>query len=256
MEPDAEIPDPWTDSARRAVARHDPGPTPFRRLWARFVAGCSRLVIRRLNSLTVAHPERVAAARIPGRGLLTFSNHVGLYDDPLLTACLTEPDWDSMRWIAADALNFFGSPFRAWLFNAGKCIPVVRGAGLDQPGMHFMAERLRAGDWVHVFPEGGRTRDPGGWLRRPLKPGMSWLIRESRPILLPWSHLGMRDVLPIGALLPRTGNRIAIHVGEAVDSDLGLADRSVGEITAWAEERLLELEAALRGTPGAVARAG
>ena len=34
-----------------------------------------------------------------------------------------------------------------------------RGAGLAQPGMAAAEARLAAGDWVHVFPEGTRSRD-------------------------------------------------------------------------------------------------
>jgi hypothetical protein len=36
---------------------------------------------------------------------------------------------------------------------------VERGAGLAQPGMAAAEARLAAGDWLHVFPEGTRSRD-------------------------------------------------------------------------------------------------
>ncbi len=38
-------------------------------------------------------------------------------------------------------------------------LPIDRGAGLEQQGMQAAQERLRKGDWVHVFPEGTRSVD-------------------------------------------------------------------------------------------------
>jgi len=78
-------------------------------------------------------------------------------------------DYDEVRWGAADALNFFGDALRGVLFSAGRCVPVVRGWGESQPGVVFLRDRLRDGDWVHLFPEGGRTREAGVRLRRPSK---------------------------------------------------------------------------------------
>lgn len=241
--------DAWSEAARRAVARHDATRTLFNRCYARFIEAICHLIMGVGNRVEVEGIETLEGARAEPRGLLTFSNHVSLFDDPWLTATFSSAEWTSLRWIAADALNFFGGPIRAFLGNAGKCVPVVRGAGLDQPGMDFLAERLRAGEWVHVFPEGGRTRDPEARLRRPLKGGLARLVRESRPLLLPFHHHGMQGVLPIGAWLPRVGNRVRVLFGEVHDSATGLADQGMDAITAWAEEVLLALEA--ENHPGA-----
>jgi len=247
---DASITDPWSPAARAAVARFDPRPTALRRLAARAVAGLSRGLMRWGNQVEVEGAGRLVAAREEarrlGRGLLTLSNHVSLFDDPWLTSLLSEPDWERMRWVAADALNFFGTAWKAAVFNAGKCVPVVRGAGRQQPGMDFLAGRLVAGDWVHVFPEGGRSRDPEARLRCPLKPGLAALVEAARPLLLPWSHAGMEKVLPVGARWPRLGQRVRVLVGELVDSAEGLADGPGEAVMAWAEERLTDLQARLR----------
>lgn len=209
------------------------------------VAFASRTVMQGLNRVTLHGAEALHDARSRqqrGRGLLTFSNHRSLFDDPLLLACFADPEWHSLRWIAADALNFFGSPLKATIFNAGKAVPLVRGVGVDQPGMTFLAERLRAGDWVHVFPEGGRSRELGGRLQLPFKRGLGELVQAARPLLLPFHHEGMQRVLPIGARLPRAGKRVTVRFGELVDSDAALADEAVEAITRWAEARLLSLE--------------
>ena len=41
-----------------------------------------------------------------------------------------------------------------------QTLPVERGRGMDQPGMRAAEQRLAAGHWVHIFPEG--TRSPDG----------------------------------------------------------------------------------------------
>lgn len=244
-------PDEWARDprCRAAVARFVPGESRFRRLLAGLVSVLCQAVMRGGNRLRILGGECLPQARATGRGLLTFSNHVALFDDPLLTACMDYGDWHGMRWIAADAVNFFGGSLRSVLFNAGKCVPVVRGAGWEQPGMDFLAERLRLGDWVHVFPEGGRTRVPGARLQRPFKPGMARLIRASRPLLLPFHHLGMEAVMPLGAWFPRLGKPVRVHFGELVDSAEGLAERTLEEITAWAEEVLGAMEQRAAGGP-------
>ena len=157
------------------------------------------------------------------------SNHVCLFDDPWLTACLAEPHWESLRWIGADALNFFGSPLKGAIFNAGKCVPIVRGAGIDQPGMHFLAERLKAGEWVHMFPEGTRTRRKDGGMQS-FKPGFAHLIKAARPLVLPFHHDGMAEILPVGARWPRRGRTVQVRFGEPLDTREGMADAEVAEI--------------------------
>ena len=204
------------------------------------VVGLSRGIMG-LNRVVLHGAERFEQARRSERGLLTFSNHVSLFDDPLLTACFSRARFRDVRWIAADALNFFGDPLRAALFNTGRAVPIVRGVGVEQPGMRFLTQRLRAGDWVHVFPEGGRTRDPQADLRRPFKQGMAHLIHSAHPLLLPFRHRGMHDVLPIGARLPRTGRPVDVRFGAITDSRETLAAQDVEAITRWAEDTLSAL---------------
>lgn len=235
-------------AARRAIQRFDPRPTALRRGIAWLGAASSRVVMTRLNRLEVSGKEALAHARASGRGVVTFSNHVSLFDDPLLTASLTRARWEDLRWIAADAFNFFGSALKAVLFNGGRCVPIVRGAGVDQPGMHFLEERLNAGDWVHVVPEGGRTRDPAARLSLPFKTGLATLVRTCRPLVLPFLHEGMQRVLPIGAWLPRIGQAVTLRFGAIEDAASGLADRSVEEITRWAEERLAAMQSGAVGS--------
>jgi monolysocardiolipin acyltransferase len=181
-----------------------------------------------------------------GRGLLTFSNHVSLFDDPLLPCNFGLPRYSDVRWVGADAINFFGSAPKAWLFTAGKAVPLVRGAGLDQPGFHFLRDRLRDGAWVHMFPEGGRTRDPEARMRPLLRPGIGHLMAEARPIALPFYHYGMHRVLPVGARLPRRGNTVRVVFGHPIDCEQEVAkERTTRTLTTLAHEALTQLEAAV-----------
>lgn len=236
----------WTPDACAAVARWRPASSARNQVLTPLVISACRLWMQRLNTLVIEDEDRLLAARASGRGLLTFSNHVSLFDDPLLTSCMSSTTWSRVRWIAADALNFFGTPVRAAVFNAGKCVPIVRGAGVEQPGLGFLAERLRVGDWVHIFPEGGRSRDPNGRLRTPLKTGLAELIRRSAPTVLAFHHDGMSEVLPIGSRFPRFGRTVTVGFGESEDSRSGLAELSAGEITDWAADQLLALQAKSR----------
>lgn len=235
-----------TPEEAAAVGRFRPEPTLRRRLGAPIFIGLCRVLIEGLNHLDMEGREHFDAARATGRPLLTLSNHVSLFDDPWLVASFMGHNWKQARWCATDALNFFDTPLKARFFGFGKGVPIVRGAGLDQPGMDFLRERLRAGDWVHVFPEGGRSREPEH-LRTPLKTGFAHLIKATRPLVVLFHHKGMEKVLPIGAKLPHIRQHLSVRFSEVTDSADGLADLSIEEITAWAERELLALEAAHRG---------
>ncbi len=172
----------------------------------------------RLNRLTIEGRERFEAAMERGsRGLLTYSNHVSLFDDPLLVANIVSGPYSRVRWVGADAINFFGSRFKAWLFTAGRSVPIMRGAGLDQPGVDFLRDRLREGDWVHLLPEGGRTRNPEARIMSSFKAGIGMLIAETKPLALPFYHYGMHSVLPVGSVRPRAGNDVRMVFGDVAD---------------------------------------
>jgi monolysocardiolipin acyltransferase len=203
---------------RRAVERWHPGQRWYHPALAALVIGTSRFIMKRMNRLEIEGLDRFDALMDRGgRGLLTFSNHISLFDDPILLSNFGLPGYPNLRWVAADAINFFGSAPKAWLFTAGRGVPIVRGAGLDQPGFHFLRERLREGAWVHFFPEGGRTRDPRYLLRPRLRNGMGHLMADTRPIALPFYHYGMHAILPIGAKTPRRGNTVRLLFGEPFD---------------------------------------
>ncbi len=239
----------------RAVARWRPARRWYHPLLAAIVVKGSQFVMRRMNTLTIEGRERFdALAERQGRGLLTFSNHASMFDDPLLTANFAPSGYDEMRWVASDALNFFGSGWKAWIFTAGKCVPVVRGGGVGQDGFQFLSDRLAAGAWIHIFPEGGRTRDPRALMQAPFKLGIGRLIDETHPIALPFYHHGMQGVLPLGSSRPRAGQRVHLLFGNPTSCDDAFVAATVANVgsnnerdrwealSTWAYDALRELE--------------
>jgi monolysocardiolipin acyltransferase len=221
-----------SESAREAaaVARWKPGKRWYHPFVAFLTIRLSRFIMRTMNSLEIEGAERFQALKQrQGRGLLTFSNHVAMFDDPILPSNFDLPPFDGLRWCAADALNFFGTAPKAWLFTVGKGVPIVRGSGLGQTGFGFLRDRLNEGDWVHIFPEGGRTRDPEGLMRLPFKAGVGRLMAEAHPIALPYYHHGMREVLPLGALRPRRGKVVRLAFGEPIDCDEAYVEAAARE---------------------------
>jgi len=203
-----------------AVARWKPGRRWYHPLVAALVIRTSKFVMTRMNTLEIEGMERFEQLRQDrGRGLLTYSNHVSLFDDPILVSNFSLPRYEEIRWTATDAINFFGSRPMAWLFTVGKGVPIVRGAGINQLGFHFLRDRLAEGEWVQIFPEGGRTRNPQALMAESFKSGIGRLMAEARPLVLPWYHYGMHEVLPVGAKLPRRGHTVRVVFGEPLDCD-------------------------------------
>ena len=218
-----------TRREERALARWRPAKNNLvNRTMAFICVNLSKFILTKMNSLEIQGVEKFEALKErAGRGLLTFSNHTGLFDDPLLPSNFPLGNFDEIRWVAADALNFFSTWPTAFVFSSGKGVPVARGAGFNQPGFDFLRDRLGEGHWVHIFPEGGRTRLEDGRLKE-FKAGVGRLIAETNPIGLPFYHYGMHEVLPIGAKFPRWGKDVRLTFGDAIDFNTELVGQIAG----------------------------
>lgn len=224
------------------------------------LAHLGRAWMTRLNATeVVAGAEHLAAAlaREPGRPLVTVSNHVAAADDPLVVSALLPPEAfatpERLRWTLCASDRCFHRAALVPFFRAAKVLPVERGAGMRQPGLAAAEARLRAGDWVHIFPEGTRSRD-GGASVAPARKGVGRLVAACAdasaaatgkpPLVVPFVHAGMADVMPRGALVPRTGQTVRVAVGPPVDvGDLLAAARQEG----WQDDALYAAIAARVG---------
>ena len=197
----------------------------------------------KLKMLESAEQDKRQLGSLDGKApLLTLSNHISCIDDPILWATLLPLTYysthtESVRWSAAALEICFSKPWHSTFFALGKTFPIVRGDGLNQPAMDFMSALLRYNQWLHLFPEGKVMRDDKqrvisnrerGYV---FKWGISELIlnhfktaNDNKPIssekqirILPFYHLGMDDILPIGwPYIPRFGKKITVYMRPSV----------------------------------------
>ncbi|KAE9593694.1 putative transferase [Lupinus albus] len=184
-----------------------------------FMNGLNRVQVYGLEKLQSALLERPK-----GKPLLTVSNHVASMDDPLVIASLLPPkvlmDAKNLRWTLCATDRCFKNPVTSAFFRSLKVLPVARGEGIYQKGMDMAILKLNHGGWVHLFPEGSRSRD-GGKTMGSSKRGVGRLVLDgdSMPIVVPFVHTGMQDIMPIGASFPRIGKMVTVLIGDPINFD-------------------------------------
>ncbi|EOY11503.1 hypothetical protein QUC31_009457 [Theobroma cacao] len=180
-----------------------------------------------LNRVQVYGLEKLHDAllnRPKNKPLVTVSNHVASVDDPFVIASLLPPrvllDAQNLRWTLCASDRCFSNPVTSAFFRSVKVLPVSRGDGIYQKGMDMAISKLNSGGWVHIFPEGSRSRD-GGKTVRSSKRGVGRLVldADNTPIVLPFVHTGMQDVMPIGANFPRIGKTVTVLIGDPIHFD-------------------------------------
>lgn len=177
-----------------------------------------------LNHIQIYGAEKLHQAllqRPKSTPLITVSNHVASVDDPLVIASLLPPnamlDARNLRWTLCATDRCFKNPMLSAFFRCVKVLPVSRGEGIYQKGMDMAISKLNNGGWVHIFPEGSRSRDGGKSIGSP-KRGVGRLVMDtdSIPVVIPFVHTGMHDVMPIGSSIPKVGKRVIVLVGDPI----------------------------------------
>lgn len=188
------------------------------------VGFCSKIIIEYLNNTRKYNIENLVTQldkRPPGIPLLTISNHDSCFDDPGMWGLLNlrhACNANVIRWSPAAHDICFTNKLHSWFFMIGKGIPIVRGAGVYQPAIDLCIEKLKIGEWVHIFPEAkvNLTHEP---IR--FKWGVGRIIYESPilPIIIPIWHVGMHEVLPSEEppYIFRFGKKVTYNFGKPID---------------------------------------
>ena len=180
------------------------------------------------------------------RGLITVSNHVSAVDDPGVVAVMLPWPWlfesALLRSTPCAVDRCFANPVVEWWLRKGKVLPIARGGGLYHPYMTDLVRRVGAGEWVQFFPEGTRARlkpdgdevarsAPTGAPVARVKMGIGRLVADPAvtPIVVPFYHRGMQNVLGIGEYnFVSSGKRVVVDVGCPIDfTDLLQAHKEV-----------------------------
>ena len=120
-------------------------------------------------------------------------------------------------------------PFLGWAFAAVKMISIDRGAGKDalRQVVDQGRERLKAGYWVVIFPEG--TRIAPGESRR-FKTGGAHLAVSTGALAVPVAH-NAGEFWAKNAFVKKPG-RITVSIGPAINTN----GKTAAEVTALAEQ--------------------
>lgn len=188
-------------------------------------------ILRVINKCTVYRSDLLLNQvfhREKGRGLLTYSNHQSMADDPGTWAAIL-PWWrmhpEQFRWslctedvfFAVRSFRFtasvssitilttsFQAPAVSAVMGAGNVIPLDRAGSIDQPLLQRFLEKVKEGKWGHIYPEGrvwqnwrfsGETEPHLG----KFKAGVGKVIAHSYPndpIVVPVFLAGFDGVIP------------------------------------------------------------
>ena len=164
----------------------------------------------------------IGREHIPEKASIILSRHESAWE----TVALQEIFPDQVFVLKRSLLLI---PFLGWAFAAVRMISIDRGAGRDalKQVVKQGCERIAAGYWVTIFPEG--TRIAPGETRR-FKSGGGNLATESGALVVPVAH-NAGDVRARNAFVKRPG-LVTVSIGPAIDPTGKTAD----EVTALAEQ--------------------
>jgi 1-acyl-sn-glycerol-3-phosphate acyltransferase len=160
--------------------------------------------------LTAVYRPRVEGLEhIPAEGpAILASNHLSFLDHFFLPAYVDRPIFFLGK------SDYFSGWQRHFFENVGV-MPVNReGGDAGEASLRKGEEILREGKLLGIYPEG--TRTPDGRLYRGKTGPVRLSLRTGVPII-PVAMIGVFEILPPGATLPRLGGRVGIRIGAPID---------------------------------------
>lgn len=171
----------------------------------------------------VVHRVRIEGLQnLPEGGCLIASNHQSFVDIPLIAAVVPR----HVSFVARDTLA--ESKLLAYIMERCGAVLVKRGAA-DRRALREMAQHLKLGDCVAIFPEGTRTFD--GTVQ-PFKGGALLAARMAGVPIVPMAIRGADRVMGRGKSIPRPA-KIAVTFGHPIDPK---APDALKELQAVVEE--------------------
>lgn len=183
-------------------------------------------------------------ARDPDTPLMTVSNHRSLIDDPCIFSSLLpyyqniQPRYIRYSLCAQEyCFNDAALPSLVHaIAGAGKVLPILRGAGINQPLLLDYAHLLAASHWVHMYPEGGIWQLPelGGRKGKraeevgKLKWGVGKLIAHcpKKPKVIVLYFSGLDTAIPqhpetkrVESVIPKPGHQVRVRFSEEIVFD-------------------------------------
>jgi 1-acyl-sn-glycerol-3-phosphate acyltransferase len=138
--------------------------------------------------------------------VLIASNHVSYLDIPLLGCAMKR----KAHFIGK--VELIRNPVMAFLFRYLNGIPIKRG-GVNRKVFQDIADRLRRGEVVVIYPEGGINKT--GDFKK-LKPGIGMLVAMTGVPVVPALIKGTEKALPVGAKWIRR-HPVTVFFGSPMD---------------------------------------
>ena len=117
------------------------------------------LTIRNHTHYFGIHNVRDCLNRPDGVGLLTVSNHVTTIDSASLPSPLVHfkdllNPHNCGYWNLAREDQTHEKLYKSMITSLVKIMPIHRGGGVHQIALSNFIERIKLGEWGHIFPEG------------------------------------------------------------------------------------------------------